>query len=49
MHAELHGGTVRVESTLGAGSTFSLVLPVSRRPAGIPAEAPGVEPLAAAR
>ena len=34
--AELHGGAVRVESTLGAGSTFSLVLavaPASRTPA----------------
>ena len=42
--AELHGGTVHVESTLGAGSAFSIVLPVSARrgrPAGpAPPDAP---------
>ena len=30
--AELHGGTVRVESTLGSGSAFSVVLPIEARP-----------------
>lgn len=47
--AELHGGTVRVESTLGAGSTFSLVLPVARRPSAGPAELEPVESVGAAR
>ncbi|MGB3541611.1 ATP-binding protein [Rubrivirga sp.] len=30
--AQLHGGTVRVESTLGTGSTFSLVLAIAPIP-----------------
>lgn len=38
--ASLHGGTVRVESTLGAGSTFSLVLPVEAATPSRPDAAP---------
>jgi diguanylate cyclase (GGDEF)-like protein len=39
---ELHGGTITVESSLGEGSTFSLVIPVTS-----PVEAKDIEPVEA--
>ena len=36
--AELHGGSVRVESMLGAGATFTVTLPIGGPPAAVRAE-----------
>ncbi|GAB5534855.1 MAG: ATP-binding protein [Rubricoccaceae bacterium] len=40
--AELHGGSVRVESVLGSGSTFTLTLPIDGPPSSAPAREPQV-------
>jgi signal transduction histidine kinase len=38
--ARAHGGSLRVESTLGEGTTFFLKLPLSPLPSGVPAADP---------
>ncbi|MCP4661150.1 MAG: response regulator [bacterium] len=46
---ELHGGTIRVESTLGEGTSFHFTLPISEQEVQVaPSLAPETEPLPAA-
>ncbi|HVP65893.1 MAG TPA: ATP-binding protein [Anaeromyxobacteraceae bacterium] len=47
-YVEAHGGEVSVESTVGKGTTFTLVLPVEARGTAVVAQAPQAAPPSAA-